>query len=305
MVVAVALGLVAPAVAHAQLAGVAREVVEEAAEQVARRAGSTAARELAEVGGKAGVREVLEKAAAEGGEGLVRKAAQYGVAHGPVAMRAIGRSPAKMVQALDDLAPGLRPAALRAVEREPQVLTGLVNRYGAEALETATKHPGVGTVIGEKLGAEGLGAARTLTTDQAIVVARHADEIAKLPPAQRAGVMAKLRENAGGVVTFLERHPKTLLTAGGVAVLLGAKDEILGPGGGPGGKPPGLVQRVWQDTVGVVRKPVGMAGAVLVGLVAAWAAGRVWVSWKKRRIEGRVAEARGQAQVERARSGVA
>lgn len=276
--------------ASAQVAGtVAREVIDEAAELILRRsAGSaTAARELAEAGGRAGVREVLDKAATEGGEGLVRKVAAYGAEHGPSALRAINGSPAKMVAALDNLSPGLRPAAIRAVGREPQALTGLVNKFGSEALETAARHPGVGTAIGEKLGAEGLSAARSLTTDQAIVVARHADEIAKLPPAQRAGVLAKLKTDGARVVSFLEKHPKTLLTAGGVAVLLGAKDEILGPGDPATGRPQGLVHRIWQDTLGVMKRPIGWIGLAIGAVAAVWAVSKSWVILKRRRLESR------------------
>lgn len=273
--------------AFAQVGTVARELIEQGVETVTRSAAKDAAKELAEAGGRAGVREVLEKAASEGGEGLVRKAAALGAEQGPAALRAISRSPAKMVGALENVAADLRPAAIRAVEREPAAVTNLVNRYGADALEAAARHPGVGTTLGEKLGPEGLAAAKTLTTDQAVVIGRHADELAKLAPAERASFFAKLKGNAAGVVGFLEAHPKTLLTTAGVAVLLGAKDEILGPGGGPDHKAPGLIPRVWNDTVAVLSQPVGWISTILVALVALWAAGKAWVTLKRRRAEAR------------------
>jgi hypothetical protein len=276
--------------AQAQVATVARKIVEEGVEQIFKRAGAEAAEELAKAGGRAAVRETLEKAAAEGGEGLVRRATAYGVEQGPIALRAIGRSPAKMVGALDNLAAELRPAALRAMERDPQLLGGLVERYGAQALEAAAKQPGVGPVLGEKLGSEGLAAARSLTTDQAIVVARHADEIAKLPAEQQAGLFARLRSNAAGVTGFLERHPKTLLTAAGVAVILGAKDEILGPGDGTDasghaiGRREGIVPRVWHDVLGLLTQPIAAISTLVVGVAAVWAGLKVWAMWRRRPI---------------------
>jgi hypothetical protein len=273
--------------ASAQVGTVARELIEQGVETVARSAARDAAKELAEAGGRAGVREILEKAAAEGGETLVRKTAAIGAEQGPAALRAIARSPAKMVDAIENVAADLRPAAIRAAEREPAAVANLVNRYGADALEAAARHPGVGTTLAEKLGPEGLTAARTLTTDQAVVIGRHADEIAALAPAQRASFFARLRSNAAGVVSFLESHPKTLLTTAGVAVLLGAKDELLGPGGGPQNKPPGLVHRIWSDTLGVASKPIGMISTILVALVALWACGKAWVTLKRRRAQAR------------------
>jgi hypothetical protein len=302
MVVVMLLALVAGApLAQAQVAAATRGIVEEGIELIFKRAGKQSAEELSKLGGRAAVRETLERAASEGGEGLVRRTTAYGVEQGPIALRAIGRSPAKMVGALDNVAADLRPAALRAVEREPQLVTGLVERYGADALEAAAKQPGVGPVLGEKLGAEGLQAAKTLTTDQSIIVARHADEIAQLSPEARAGFFAKLRSNAAGVTGFLERHPKTLLTAGGVAVLLGAKDQILGPveetlgpDGAVIGRREGLVLRVWHDVLGMLAKPIGWIATLMVGVAAIWAGMKVWVMWRRGRLQVALAEGRGR-----------
>jgi hypothetical protein len=284
--------------ANAQLAPAARatrEFVEEGVEQVLRRSSKEAAEELTKIGGRAAVRESLEKAAAEGGEGLVRRATAYGVEHGPAAVRAIGRSPAKVVRALDDLAPDLRGPALRAIEREPQALVPLIERHGASALEAAARHPGVGTTIGQKLGSEGLETSARLTTDESIVLARHADDIAALPPAQRSAVLQTLRTNAKGAVAFLERHPNTLLTAAGVTAYLAAKEEILqaptiaADGTRTGG---GIVHTVWHDVFNVVKSPLGMIGTVLVALVAGWALLRLWHTSRRLALKRRAAEAR-------------
>lgn len=291
MVIAMLLALMAGGpLARAQVAAAARGIVEQGVEMIFKNAGRDAAEELAKSGGRVAVRETLERAAADGGENLVRKTTAYGIEQGPIALRAIGRSPARMVGALDNLAAELRPAALRAMERDPQALAGLVERYGAQALEAAAKQPGVGTVLGEKLGGEGLAAARSLTTDQAIVVARHADEIAKLPAQEQASFFARLRSNATGVTGFLERHPKTLLTAAGVAVILGAKDEILGPGDGTDatgrliGRPEGLVPRIWHDVLGLLTRPIAAISALVVGVAAFWAGLKIWGMWRRRPI---------------------
>src|SRR5581483_4098091 len=116
---------------------------------VFRHAGREGLEELTQMGGRAAVTEVLEQSAREGGDQLVRKAAQYGVEDGPAALRAIGHSPAKMVGALDGLSPQLRQAGIAAVERNPELMTNLVGRYGSGALEVAAKHPGVGEKLAE------------------------------------------------------------------------------------------------------------------------------------------------------------
>jgi hypothetical protein len=290
--IAVLMTLLVPSAASAQLARPAKELVEEGIELVFRKASKEGAEELAKVGGRAAVRETLEKAAAEGGEGLVRRVTAYGLEHGPMGLRAIGRAPARMVAALDDLAPNLRGPALRAIEREPQVLLPLVERHGAKAMEAAVRHPGVGPTLGGKLGAEGLEASGHLTTDQAIVVARRADEIAALPGPQRSALMQALRGNAKGTVAFLERHPKTLLTAAGVTAFIAAKDDLLqeptvaADGTVTGG---GIVHRAWDGVFNVFRTPLGAIGTLLVVLVGGWVALRLWSTWRRLSLKHRVA----------------
>ena len=292
--------LVSPALAQVK---VAKEIIEESVEAIVKRAGKEELEQLSAAGGRQLLKETLEKSAEEGGETLVKRATAYGIEHGPVAMRAIGRSPRTMVRALDDLQPSLRGPALRAVERQPEVLTGLVTKHGADALEAAAKHPGVGPTLGQKLGAEGLAASKNLTTDQAIVVARHADEVAALPPAQKTAFYQKLNKAPGAVADFLEKHPKTLLTAAGVTAFLAAKDDIMGPPtadpANPGGKRGGgLVYNIWQDTLGVVRKPVGMITTAIVVLVAGWVGIQLWGAWKRKALATQLAAAEMRAKAD-------
>jgi hypothetical protein len=286
-----------PTPAGANAPKVLKELIEESVESIFKRAGTQELEQLTAAGGRQLVKETLEKSANEGGEALVKRTTAYAIEHGPVALRAINRSPKPMVAALDNLQPSLRGQALRAVERQPDLLTPLVKQHGANALEAAAKHPGVGPTLGQKLGAEGLSASKNLTTDQAIVVARHADEIAALPPAQKSAFFQKLNKAPGAVADFLEKHPKTLLTAAGVTAFLAAKDDIIGPPtsdpANPGVKRGGgLVYNIWQDTLGVVKKPLGMVATALFALVAGWVGIQLWGAWKRKHLANQLAEAK-------------
>lgn len=245
--------------------------------QMVQRGGTTAAREVAEMGGSAAVRETLERAAREGGEQLATRVSRYGVVHGPVALRAIGRSPAKMVAALDEIPGELLRPALHAAAREPDTIARLVASHGAGALETAARHPGVGSKIVTSLGDDGLKLGRSLTTDQAVVVARHADEIAKLPAPQRAGVMQALSKSPARVVGYLERHPKILLTTAGVVTVVALKDEIIGTtqlaldaAGNPiAVTKPGFIERLVGEPV---RRATNLLGVILASILGGWGA---------------------------------
>jgi hypothetical protein len=271
-------------------AQVAREVIQEATEQIFKQAGREGLEQLSEMGGRAAVQEVLEQSAREGGDQLVRKVTQYGIEDGPAALRAIGRSPARMVEALDGVAPELRTAGLQAVERNPQLMTNLVSKYGPGALEVAAKHPGIGEKLTQTLGADGIKLGRELTTDQSIVAARYADDIAKLAPAERAGVIGKIGQMPGRVLDFLETHPKTLRTAAGVAVVMAIKDDIIGDKADTTVLPdgtvvatashPGLIERMFPSVSRFVYRPMMiLAGVVAVG-IAGWFGVHLWGKWR-------------------------
>jgi hypothetical protein len=135
----------------------------------------------------------------------------------------------------------------------------------------------------------------TLLADPAYVRAATAiaDDIAALPPAQRSAVLEKLRSSGKSAVAFLERHPKTLLTAAGVTAFLATKDELLqAPTIAPDGTRTGggIVHTVWHDVFNVVKSPLGMAGTVLVALAAGWAALRLWHTSRRLSIKRRAAE---------------
>ena len=286
---AAALGLTPffTAPAHAQVIG---PVVREATEQVFRNASREGLEELVQMGGKTAVNEVFEQTAREGGDQLVRKAAQYGVEDGPAALRAIGRSPAKMVNALDGLSPQLRQAGIAAVERNPELMTQLVKEYGSGAMEVAARHPGVGEKLAETLGNDGIQLGRKLTTDQSILAARYAPDIAKLPPTERAGILSKLGQSPKLVLDYLESHPRVLTTSAGVAVVMAIKDDVIGDKGKsvvtadgrvvntPGH--PGLIERMFPSVSKAAEQPVMLISGVIAVGIAGWFAVHLLGKWR-------------------------
>lgn len=283
----------APLAVQAQVA-VARELVEQATEQIFKSAAKQGAEELADMGGRAAVREILEQSSREGGEQLVKRVTQYGIEEGPIALRAIKPAPAKIVEALDGLSPELRGGALRAIDREPAMMTQLVRQYGAGALETAVRHPGVGDRLVETLGDQGINLGRKLTTDQSIVAARHAEDIAKLAPAERSGIINKILRSPGPVLNYLEEHPKVLATAAGVSVVMAIKDDILGDKGKSIVRPdgtvvttpphPGLIERMFPQAVGAAAFPITILVSVAAVGLAGWFAIHLWGKWRIQRL---------------------
>lgn len=260
--------------------GAVRKAATELIEVLAERGGRAGAKELAEFGGHEAVKGVLEKAAREGGEALVERVARYGQSHGLAALRFIERSPAKVVGALDELGPELAAPAIRAAAREPQLVARLVETYGASALRVAAGHPGVGTRIAEQLGQEGIELAGRLPTEQAVSLARWGDDVAGLPAAERGRVLAAIRTSPEKALNWLDRHPKVLLTAGGVAAFIAAKDNLFPPEGiqGP-------VERMTREAVEAVAPPIQTAlyaaGGVLIAALGLYLAMRLVFAYRR------------------------
>jgi len=264
----------------------------ELAEALVRQGGRQAAEELAQIGGETAVRETLEAAAREGGEALVNKTTQYALAHGPLALKALRPAPARMAAALEALPEQLVKPALYAAAREPQVVTRLVGEFGSGALEVAARHPGIGARLVETFGDDGVRAARALTTDQAVTLARHADDIAALQPAQRSALLGKIASSPRVVLDYLERHPRILTTAAGVGTVLALKDDIVGTSEivtGPDGQPvavakPGLIERVITTERSPIRTGLNALVIVLVAFLVGWALIRLWGAWRVQRV---------------------
>lgn len=199
--------------------------------------GEQATEYLSRNGGKEIMERVATAAAKQGGDDAVEQVAKLTRKYGPDALAAFDNAPAVMpiLKALDELpASQIKPALTRLAAGTPgRELAEAVGKSGASALKTELQHPGVGLFFVRSLGDEGVELASKLTTDQAIVVARHSDQIAKLPASQRGGVMRLLRQDTERMVGFMgrfvEQNPgKTLFSVATTTVILAEPERILG-----------------------------------------------------------------------------
>jgi hypothetical protein len=246
--------------ASAQVGRIATEL----SEQIIQKLGPKGAKELVEMGGEAGVRTIIQQAAAEGGETAARQVATLCERFGTPALLAVKASPAKLAASLGKMPDDLVEAAIHAAGREPELLGKLVAQIGDDALLVAARHPGVGTQIAGKLGKEGVEIARDFSTPDAIRLARNADDIAKIAPAERAAVLAKIRRTGTSALDYLERHPKLLATTAGVGVFLAVKDDLLGTKGAPG-----FVERIVGNTVAMFKNPLSILLVAIAALIFA------------------------------------
>ncbi len=211
------------------------------AKSITRFFGKEGAEEGAEYLAKSGTKELLERVAAtasrEGGEDAVNRVAKLAADHGPEALSALDNVPSVMpvLNALNELPAGdIKKSLVRlSAGKSGRELAEAVTIHGGAVLRSELKHPGVGLVLVRSLGDEGAELATRLTSDQAIAVARHADEFAALPSPQRQGVLALLYSDTQRMVGFLGRfvqaNPgKTLFTAATTTVILAEPERILG-----------------------------------------------------------------------------
>ncbi|MGV3483043.1 MAG: hypothetical protein ACO1RT_01355 [Planctomycetaceae bacterium] len=203
--------------------------------------GKESAGEATEWMTKSGGRELTErlsaKATTEGGEATVEQVAGLARQYGPDAVRALDNAPTlrPVLGAIDELpTQQVGPALARlSAGEQGKELAEAVSRYGVGAMRAELKHPGVGVRFAKSLGDEGIAVAEKLTTEQAIAIGRHVDDIAKLPPSQRSELLAMISAQsdrfAAFVGDFVKRNPgKTLFTVSGTAIVLANKDAIFG-----------------------------------------------------------------------------
>jgi len=205
---------------------------------IGKQGGEEATQFLSRQGSKEMLERVARNAAEEGGDAAVAQIARLAGRHGPQAISALDNAPASimpLIRALDELPESQVQSALArlAAGKSGRELATEASRYGSAALRSELKHPGVGTTLVRELGEDGIEMASRLTSNQAMVVARHADEIARLPAAQRTGVLALLRRDSEAMVgfmgRFIQQNPgKTLFTVATTTVLLAEPERFFG-----------------------------------------------------------------------------
>lgn len=273
------LSLILSALPLAAQSGAAGRVASELVESLAKRGSSQAAAkssaELAQLGGTKAVQEILEAAQREGGDALMRRIAATAEQHGVVALSALRGAPGTVIRAVDQLPQDLAANGLRALASEPAAVSRMVSEFGPAALETAARHPGLAPSLASRLGTEGLDVARSLSTDQAILLSRHADSLASLPAAERSAFLSFIRSSPARSLAWIEKHPRLLLAGSGTAAVIAARKEIFGDG-----EQRGFLERSGAALYSTFQQPANLVAGGLAAAVLAWASIHLWGTWR-------------------------
>lgn len=244
--------------------GVVGKAAAELIDFVAKSGTKESVEQLAEMGGEKAVKDVLERAAKEGGEEMVIRAVGLTKSRGPRTLKAIQADPATMIKAIDCMPENRIAGALAEAGRDPVLIAKLVRNHGDEALELAARHPGIGSKVIEQFGDAGLKAARSLDTDDLIILAK-VKGLDSLPPASREKFLRLLGDNPKAVNQAIK------LAAAGTGLVLTTKivndleAAVLGKDGVPGQLNRQLNVGVWM-VVGVVSLSlIAYAGITLYG----------------------------------------
>ncbi|RMG40091.1 MAG: hypothetical protein D6725_04085 [Planctomycetota bacterium] len=310
-VLALVLGMAMPA--QAIVPGRAgREAVEWVLKQLGKALGKRTAREVleevAEYGGREFVERVTSKLLREGGEEALERAGRLAAKHGPDVLRAIDNAPSvrRVLSVLDELPEHEARAAIRRLAGTGgRELARMTEKMGARVLRAEIRHPGVGGRLVQTLGDDGVRLAARLDRTEAVTLAQHADDIAKLPPQLRRGVLQMLYDNTKAMMQwmrrFVEKHPgKVLFTTAATALILQNREAVLGgaeivfdENGKPIGiRKPGLVDRmvdkVVTPVVSVVRTMLSIAAVVMGLFGAGWLAIKLWFLYRSERRKDRL-----------------
>jgi hypothetical protein len=214
-----------------------RELLEALARSAGKPSGKMALDEIAELGGEVAVREVGERVLREGGEESLDTLLRFTRTYGKEALRAVQHdaSSPRLLGALDELpADVLGPAIRRlASPSAGKQLAGAVDEYGSQVLICEVKHPGIGGQIVSSLGNAVSPRVQIATRDQAILVARYADEIKVLAEPNRRMVSELIAKQFDSFTSFLgkfaNKNPKSVLFTGSCLIALESQAErILG-----------------------------------------------------------------------------
>jgi hypothetical protein len=310
--------LMAAPTAHASVGGeiikaigryLAKETGQEATEQAVKQMTKQVGEELIERTAQKVVREGGEKSLVEVGE-LVAK-------HGPDVVRALDNAPDALpvLKLLNELpADEIGKAASRlAAGSTGKELATLGTKVGVVALRAEAKHPGVGVRFAKALGSDGAELSLKLTSDQAVQIGRHVDDIAQLPTTQQSQLMSMISSNADRfaafVGRFVEKNPgKVLFTAASTPIILANSAAIFGDGevvfdadgnvirdanGAPIRHHTGLIPDVAQGAGEAFKAPVQTtlywAGGIFVVLLSLFGVSKVWKHNQKDRLDVEVA----------------
>jgi hypothetical protein len=244
----------------------ARKAVTELFEFFAKSGAKKSAVELVEIGGEKAVLEIIEKAAAQGGDDLVRQVVVLAKSNGPRALKALEGDPALMTKALRSLPEGKVADAVIEASRQPALMAKLVRAHGDDVLTASARHPGIGTQVIDEFGSAGLKAAKDLSTDEVITLAK-TKGFRELPKAAQSQFLSLLDRDPRAVTNFLK------LAGGGTAIVLTAKliNDLVTIILGEPDKPGPIVTYSW------------IIGGLLAAALAAYASIKLWGVWRKTR----------------------
>ena len=264
------------------------EAAEQAIKMINKLLGHEAAEEVSRKFGKEGVEIIMDRALREGGNEAVQRTVKIIGENGIQAIRVLKNSPVTVARALEELPSALVKPALWTLERDPELMISLASKYGGKALEIEITHPGVGGIVLKSLGDEAFEVGKKLSTDEMTRLARYSNDIAKLPTADRFKLLDALKRAPGHILGELEKHPKVLLTAGGVVTMLGVTHQItkaineqqFDKDGNP--QDPGLMRYLkWMfDPIrNILVWVIGLMGIIFI----VRAAFPLWTAWKRSR----------------------
>jgi hypothetical protein len=268
-------------------ASIASRTAREVVEAILKNGTSQGAKELAEIGGENAVKEVLETSFREGGDALVVKVAATTKTYGSAILLGSKKSPARFIQAFDEVPADLKASALQALTREPELVAGLTAQFGRDALIAVAKQPGIAAPFIKTFGAEGAQTLGKLTTDQSIQLVRMSGPLSKIPPGPRNELLAMIGRAPEKILDLLEKHPKVLYTSAGLGAFLASKDLLIGKDDvvvTPDGQvvvvtKPGVIGRFLEKQQAPASTILYIVGAGVLG----WFAIKLWGVWRKER----------------------
>jgi hypothetical protein len=248
--------------------GLLRKTVTDLIEFFAETGTKNSSKELLAIGGEKVVSDVLEKAASQGGDDLIKQIVTLSKNSGPRALKALESDPSLMVKALKNIPKENLSDAVIEASRNPSLMSKLVRTHGDEVLAISARHPGIGTQVIEEFGEAGLKAARELSTDDVLVLAK------------TRGFQELSASHQKKFVSFLDRNPKEVtnfikLVGSGTAIVLSAdfinklEDEFFGKNGKDG--------RLTGTMITMTR----IIGGIVAAALATYAAIKLWGVWKK------------------------